>query len=49
MKQKLIVIGGNSKLVSKFLEINLDKIYRKIIIISHRKYNGVKNYEIIEF
>ena len=50
MKQKaLIVIGGNSRLVSKFLEINLYKTYKKIIIISHRKYNGVKNYEIIEF
>jgi len=50
MKQKaLIIVGGNSKLVSKFLEINLYKLYQKIIVISHRKYNGDNNYEIIDF
>ena len=50
MKEKaLIILGGNSKLISKLLEYNLFKLYKKIILISHRKYNGKLNFEIIEF
>lgn len=50
MKEKvLIILGGNSKLISKLLELNLETIYKKIIIISHREYKGVTNYEIIQF
>tara|TARA_Y100000389_G_scaffold204208_1_gene255602 strand:- start:1039 stop:1686 length:648 start_codon:yes stop_codon:yes gene_type:complete len=48
-KNGLIIIGGNSKLISKFLNNNLYSLYQKIIIISHRKYNGNDDYEIIEF
>ena len=48
-KNGLIIIGGNSKLISKFLENDLQSLYQKIIIISHRKYNGNDGYEIIEF
>ena len=48
-KKALIIVGGNSKLISKFLEIDLYKLYQKIIIISHRKYNGDNNYIIIDF
>ena len=50
MKEKvLIIVGGNSKLISKLLEIDLNVIFKKIIIISHRKYKGNKRHEIIQF
>jgi hypothetical protein len=49
MEKALIIIGGNSTLISKFLKTELNIIYKKIIIISHRKYNGEANHEIIEF
>lgn len=50
MKEKtLIILGGNSKLVTKLLEHNLFNLYKKIIIISHRKYNGKLDFDIIEF
>ena len=49
MKQNgLIIIGGNSKLISKFLNDDLFHVYKKIIVISHRAYKGEKNYEIID-
>ena len=48
-KKELIIIGGNSILISKFLELNLNKFYRKITIISHRKYQGeIKRYNIVD-
>ena len=50
MKNKgLIIIGGNSKLISEFLIIKQNNKYKKVIIISHRKYEGQTNYEILEF
>ncbi len=50
MKEKvLIIVGGNSKLISKLLELDLNNIFKKIIIISHRKFDGGENYEIIQF
>jgi len=50
MKNKgLIIIGGNSKLISEFLIIKQNNKYKKVIIISHRKYEGHTNYEILEF
>ena len=49
MKDKvLIIVGGNSKLISKLLELNLNTNFKKIIIISHRKFDGGENYEIIQ-
>ena len=46
---KLIVIGGNSNLVQRILEVNRLK-YKEIFIISHRKYYGAKklNFSIFE-
>lgn len=50
MKKKiLIILGGNSKLIKKLLEYDLSQIYKKIILISHRKYNGKLDFDIIEF
>ena len=50
MKDKvLIIVGGNSKLISKLLELNLNTNFKKIIIISHRKFDGGENYEVIQF
>ena len=33
-KKALIILGGNSRLISKFLEINLLELYKNITIIS---------------
>ena len=46
-KKALIILGGNSRLISKFLEINLFELYKNITVISHRKYIGNSNFEII--
>jgi hypothetical protein len=44
----LIIIGGNSRLVSSLLELNLEKKYKKIIIISHRKFQGNTKHTIVD-
>ena len=50
MKEKvLIILGGNSTLIAKFLQTKIDKKYLKIIIISHRKYKGLLKHKIIDF
>ena len=45
----LIILGGNSTLVDKFLQTKIEKDYQKIIIISHRKYKGLSKHEVIDF
>ncbi len=50
MKERaLIIIGGNSKLISELLILKLNEKYKRTIIVTHRKYKGENCYEIIEF
>jgi hypothetical protein len=45
----LIILGGNSTLIDKFLQTKIEKKYQKIIIISHREYKGFSKHKIIDF
>ena len=42
-------LGGNSTLINNFLQTKIEKKYKKIIIISHRKYKGFSKNKIIDF
>ena len=45
---KLIIVGGNSQLISNFLKLDLEIFYKEVFIISHRKLRSKSHHNIIE-